>query len=97
MGVLLRTLSSRQLLLLMKAIIQPLVQINRWARLFDDPGRSEKKRDLSENTADRVKVTMIQMPMAKTIKKEKVNSPTKLLAATFAFRIIQRFADGTTT
>ena len=59
MGVLSQTLSSRQLLLLMKASIQPLVQINTLAGLLDDPKRSGKKRDPLENTADRVKVTMI--------------------------------------
>ena len=86
MGVLSQTLSSRQLLLLMKASIRPLVQINTLAGLLDDPKRSGKKRYLLENTADRVKVTMIPMPMAKTMKKEKVNSPTRLLAAAFTFK-----------
>ena len=80
----------------MKASIRPLVQINTLAGLLDDPKRSGKKRDLLENTADRVKVTMILMPAAKTIKKERVNSPTRLLAATLTFKIIQKFTDGTT-
>ena len=96
MGVLSQTLSSRQLLLLMKASIRPLVQIITLAGLLDDPKRSGKKRDLPENTADRVKVTMVPMPAAETIKKERVNSPTRLLATTLAFRIIRKFTDGTT-
>ena len=55
-----------------------------------------KKRDLPENTSVRAIATMILMPAAETIRKERVNSPTRLLAATLAFKIIQKFADGTT-
>ena len=95
MGVLSRTLSSRQLLLLMKASIHPLVKVNTLAGILDDPKRW-KKRDLPENTSVRAIATMILMPAAETIRKERVNSPTRLLAATLAFKIIQKFADGTT-
>ena len=94
MGVLSWTLSSKQLILLMKASIHPLVQINTLAGLLDDLKR--KRRDLPENTEDRVKATMIPMLVAESIKNEKVNSPTKLLAATFAYKIMQKFTGGTT-
>ena len=39
---------------------------------------------------------MIPMPAAKTIKKEKVNIPTRLLAATLSFKVIQKFTDSKT-
>lgn len=44
MGLLSQTLSSKQLILLMKTSIHPLVQINTFAGLWDDP--KIKRRDL---------------------------------------------------
>ena len=49
MGVLSRTLSSRQLLLLMKASIHPLVKVNTLAGILDDPKRWKKKRFTREH------------------------------------------------
>ena len=35
-------------------------------------------------------------PEASHLKKEKINSPTRLLAATYAFKTLNRFGNGTT-
>lgn len=39
---------------------------------------------------------MIPMPAVKSIKNEKINSPTRLLDATFAFKTMQKFAGSRT-
>ena len=80
----------------MKASIHPLVQVNMIAGFLDEPARSTKRSDLPESIPERVRIMMILVPMASSIKNEKLNSPTRLPAATFAFKVLHKFADGTT-
>ena len=76
MGALLRSLSSKQLLLLLKASIRPLIQINMLAGFLDEPKASVMGRSLLETKDDRVLATRTPTPLSETLKNEKVNSPT---------------------
>ena len=64
------------------------------AGFIEEPVTSRRKVDLPESKADYVKLTMIPDPVSKPITKEKLNSPTYLLAATFTYKILDKFADG---
>ena len=96
LGMLSQSLTSRQLLLLMRTSIHPLVQVNTLAGFMEEPSTSRKKVDLLESKPKRVKIMMILDPASKTIKKEKLNSLIHLLAATFAYKILYKFADRVT-
>ena len=54
------------------------------------------KNDLTEDRNTRVKLTMIPDHNSNSITKENMNSPTHLLAATFSYKILKKFADCTT-
>ena len=90
------SLSSKQLLLLLKASIRPLVQVNKLGGFLEEPKAGKTRSDLPESTHNRVYTTMIPVPLAESIRSEKLNSPTQLLAATLAFKILHKFVNGTT-
>ena len=72
------------------------MQITKLGGFLDEPKAGAMGSRLPETRDDRVCTTMIPAPLAKTIKNKKVNSPTRLLAATLAFKILNKFADGIT-
>ena len=74
MGALSCSLSSRQLLLLLKASIRPLIQINMLRGFLDKPRASVTGSGLLETRDDRVLATMTPAPLSETIKNERVNS-----------------------
>ena len=76
MGALSRSLSSKQLLLPLKASIRPLIQINSLAGFLDEPKASMMGRSLLESKDNRVLATMTPTPSSETLKNEKVNSLT---------------------
>ena len=94
-GALSCLLSSKQLLLLPKASIRPLVQVNKMGGFLEEPNTGITRSDLPEDTHDRVYATMIPVPSAESIKSEKTNILTQLLAATMAFKILHKFVNGT--
>ena len=96
MGALSRSLSSKQLLLLLKASIRPLIQINTITGFLDEPKAGTMEKGLLESKDDRVLTTMTPAPSSETLKKEKINSPFRLVAATLAFKILNKFTSGTT-
>ena len=96
MGALSRSLSSKQLLLLLKASIRPLIQINSLAGFLDEPKAGMTGRSFLETKDDGVLATMTPAPSSETLKNEKVNSPTRLVVATLAFKILNKFSSGTT-
>ena len=51
--------------------------------------------ELLEDQAECVKIMMTSDPEATLLKQEKINSPTRLLAVTFAFKVLNRFGGGT--
>ena len=95
-GALSCSLSSKQLLLLLKASIRPLDQVNKLGGFLEVPKAGTTGSDLPESTHDRVYATMIPVPSAESIRSEKMNSPTPLLVATLAFKILHKFVNGTT-
>ena len=52
--------------------------------------------ELLEDTYSRVKLTMIPDSTAISIKRETIKSPTCLLAATLAYKILRKFSGGMT-
>ena len=76
MGALSHLLSSRQLLLLLKASIRPLVQINTLRGFLNKPRADVTGSGLLETRDDRVLATMTPAPSSEIIKNERVNSPT---------------------
>ena len=88
-GALSHSLSSKQFLLLLKASIRPLVQVNKLGGFLEEPKASTTGSNLPESTHNKVHATMIPAPSAESIKSEKANSPTQLLVATLAFKILQ--------
>ena len=96
LGRLTRSLSSKQLLTVLKASICPLIQINTLENFWKDPAVTQRKTELPEDTYRRVKLTMIQDPMTEAMRRESVNSLTCLLAATLAYKMLNKFGGGTT-
>ena len=96
MGVLSRSLSSKQLLLLLKASVRLLIQINTITGFLDEPKAGTTEKGLLESKDDRVLTTMTPAPSSETLKNEKINSPFQLVVATLAFKILNKFTSGTT-
>ena len=90
-----RNLKPIQLMIVLKASTRPLIQVRVTSGLMrpEAPGRTV---ELPEGQDERVELLMVPDPMAKSLKNERVNSPTRLLAAMWAFRILNVFGRGTT-
>ena len=94
-GRLARTLKLNQLMLVLKASVRPLIQLKTKAGL-DIEATTSKPKDLPKEQATRIELLATPDRDTPPLKNEKVNSPTRLLAATYAFKIINTFSDGTT-
>ena len=90
-----RNLKPTQLMIVLKASTRPLIQVRVTSALMepDAPGRT---MELPEGQDERVELLMVPDPMAKSLKNKRLNRPTRLLAATWAFRIVNVFSRGTT-
>ena len=82
-------------MMVLKVSIRPLIQIKPSSALIesDAPGGSHELPDYPE---ERVEKLMILDPTSKALRDERVNSPTRLLVATWSFRIINIYGKGTT-
>ena len=89
------TLKPRQLMTILEASTRPLIQI-KTTSAFKLPDVPDKVNELPDNPEERVELLMMPNPTANTLKDERVNSPTRLLAATWAYRISNIFGKGTT-
>ena len=89
------SLTAPQLMVTLKVVTCPLIQVNALEGLLDKV-KMPKKLDLPDKIGARVRITMTPDPTAKSLQMEKDNSPTRLLAATVAYKILCRFGDGTT-
>ena len=96
MSSLAKFLTPGQLMLVMKASIQPVVQLNTTVSFLDPPVTTTHKIDMLQDWGERVKLTMVPGAEAVDIKNKKMNSPNRLLAATDAYRILKMLTDGTT-
>ena len=79
----------------LKAVTWPLIQVNALEGLLDKI-KTPKKLDLPEEIATKVQITMTPDPTSKSLQGEKINSPTRLLVALVAYKILGRFGGGTT-
>ena len=96
LGRLSRSLSGKQLLMVLKASIHPLIQINTLENFWKDPAIPQQRIDLPEDTHRRVKLTMTLDPMMEAMRHQNINSLTRLLAATLAYKLLKKFGAGTT-
>ena len=95
-GVLSQSLNPRQLFMLLKACVRPIVHINVLPKFVEQIGHEAKPQEVPEDRGERVRLTMVPNTESKFIKKEKPNSPLHLLAATSAFKILNFFRTGVT-
>ena len=95
LGRLSRSLKSNQLMVVLKASICPLIQLNVAAGLGETT-TTRVQTKLLEDQVERVKMMMTPDPDAALLMKEKTNSPSRLLAATFTFKVLNKFGNGTT-
>ena len=95
-GVLSISLKSKQLLLLLKASVRPLIPINTMPGWSDEPEQSGQRTDLPEDRSKWVRLTMTLVVAKERLAAKKPNSPTRLLAATVRYKIMKRFGEGMT-
>ena len=94
-GRLARSLKPNQLMLVLKSSIRPLIQL-RTAAGADIEATTSRPTELPKKQAKRIEILITPDPNAPQFRKEKINSPTRLLAATYTFKIVNTFVDGTT-
>ena len=90
-----RTLKPDQLLMIIKASIRPLIQLNAFTTL-ETPTTSKKPQELPEEQPEQVKLMLTPDPQASLLCKEKSTAPMRLLAVTYTFKILIKFGHGTT-
>ena len=95
LAILSRSLTSRQLVLLLKSSIRLLVQLNVAPGLFEEARLGGQKMELPEEKYRQVKLMMVPVATSGRLAQERPNSATRLLTATVAFKILNHFADGT--
>ena len=79
----------------LRASTRPLIQVKA-ATAPMEPEAPSRKMELPEGQDKRVELLMVPDPTGKSLKNERLNSPTRLLAVTWAFRILNMFGRGTT-
>ena len=88
-------LKPHQLWEVLRASVHPMIQLNVVSRFLEQPTSSEEL-ELPNNQHKRVNILMTLDPTARSLKVERVNSPTHLLAVAVAFKIIIRFSGNST-
>ena len=64
-------------------------KVNMVTNFLDAPAMSRGRMELPDNIGERVKVMMIPDSEATELRKEKVNSTTKLLVVTFSYKTLK--------
>ena len=95
LGRLSHTLKPPQLILLLKASIQPLIHL-RTAAGTELESFTGAPAQLPDDQDERIEIMLFPDQNAPLLKKENINSPSRLLAATYAFKIINKFGKGVT-
>ena len=96
LGILSRTLTSHQLLLLLKASLRPLVQLNIAPGLFKEARLGWQRMELPKEQHRQVRLTMTLIATSGRLSQERPNSMTRLLATMMTFKVLNRFRDGMT-
>ena len=95
LGRLSHTLKPPQLILVLKASIRPLIQL-RTAAGIELESFTGAPTELLDDQDKRIEIMMFPDQNAPLLKKENINIPSRLLAATYAFKIINKFGKGGT-
>ena len=90
-----RTLDPPQLLTIVQASIRPLIQLKEVIPL-EVKSREKKTTEIPDEQDKRVEILLTPDPQAPLLCREKANSETRLLAVTYAFKILSTFGSGTT-
>ena len=80
------SLTSHQLLLLLRSSIRLLVQLNVAPGLFEEARLGTQKMELPEEKYRQVKLTMVPVASSGRLAQERPNSVTRLLTATVLFK-----------
>ena len=95
-GALSRSLNSSQLFTVLKASVWPVVHINALPKFMEQASQEIKPTGAPEDQTERIQITMVPSIKSQLIKKEKPNSPLRLLAVTTSFKILNSFGAGIT-
>ena len=82
-------------MLVLKASIRPLIQLGTAAGA-DIEAATGRPTELPKEQAERIEMLILPDPNTPQLRKEKINSPTRLLAVTYTFKIVNTFGEGTT-
>ena len=96
MSSLAKVLDPNQLMIFMKAKIRPMIQLNTTSAFLETPAVLKHKVDIQEDRGEHLWLTMVPNPEVSELKDKKINSPNRLLATTFTYKILKMFTDGTT-
>ena len=72
------------------------MHINALPKFVEQIGHEAKPQEVPDDQGERIRLTMVPNAESQFIKKEKPNSPLRLLAATSAFKILNFFRTGVT-
>ena len=89
------TMRPADLRTILDASIRPLIEIKMTAA-WKFGKTPEEKEELPEDQEERVELLLLPTPTARTLRDEKINSPTRLLAAAWAYRVSNAFGKGST-
>ena len=91
-----RTLNAQQLHVVLQSTIKPLITLKTLPKYLEQMAAHEKPEGHTEDRKGQVMWMITPDASFHIIRKEEANSPTCLLAAAFAFKIINKFGGGTT-
>ena len=89
-GALSQKLNSNQLMTVLKASVRPVIQVNALPGFIQQVTWKVTPTDVPEDKTERIRTTMTPNARSQYIRNEKPNSPTRLLAATLAFKILKK-------
>ena len=90
-----RTLKPEQLLTIVRATTRPLIQLSAPTAL-ETLCKTKKTQELPDEQFERVRILLTPDPRVTLLQKEKPNSVTRLFAATYSYKIFNKFGPGTT-
>ena len=95
-GALSKKLNSSQLMTELKASVRPIIQVNALPHFKQEVTQQTKPSNVPEDRTEQIIATMTPNAGSQYLRKEKPNSHSRLLAATLAFKILNKFGSGVT-
>ena len=90
-----KTLNAQQLQVMLQGSIRPLITLKALPKYMEQSVTQWETKSHHEDKTDKLMLTVMPDMTSHHIMKEKVNSPTHLLVATFAFKMINKFGGRT--